>query len=49
MKDGTINSYYRKYVIDDDKKISNIISKKLEYTNMTSKEVAELYLESNKN
>ena len=46
MKDGTINSYYVKYNYNDNKKISNIIPIKLEYTNMSAEEVAKLYLDS---
>ena len=48
MKDGDINSYYEKFTIGSDGKISNIISKKLEYKNMTSNEVAEIYLSNQK-
>lgn len=45
MKNGAINSYYVKYNIEKDGKFSNITSKRLEYQNMTAKEVAKIYLE----
>ena len=46
MKDGTINSYYVKYNYNENKKISNIIPIKLDYTNVSAEEAAKLYIES---
>ena len=43
MKDGSINSYHVEYVKNGDI-FDNIISSKLPYTNMSAKEVKELYL-----
>lgn len=46
MKDGNTNSYYEKFYIDMDGKISNIISERLQFQNLTAIEVAENYLKS---
>jgi hypothetical protein len=51
MKNGTINSYYIKYIMNDNKQIDDVIVEKLPYENMSAKEVKELYLKDigNKN
>ena len=48
MNNGDINSYYVEYMFDNSI-ISNIISTKLPYKNMSAKEVKELYLKDIEN
>ena len=49
MKNGSINSYYIKFIMNDKAQIDDVIVKKLPYENMSAEEVKELYLKDLEN